>query len=174
MISSPVGRLLIEQEDDALIRIQMEGGKDFSSDELQYEQEEEQPLPAELRKTIAWLQSYFCKERPDPALLKLNPKGSNFARTVWEILLDIPYGETLTYRQVADEAARRLKKDRMSAQAVGTAIGKNPIPIIIPCHRVIGSGHRLGGYTPGIDKKAALLELEGINTDELKKQNSAR
>ena len=90
-----------------------------------------------------------------------------YKRQVWDILLEIPYGKVTTYGEVAKEAARRMGKESMSSQAVGGAVGHNPISVIIPCHRVIGSNGSLTGYAGGIDKKIALLELEGVDMSDM-------
>ena len=94
------------------------------------------------------------------AELPLAPQGNAFRQGVWEILCTIPYGEVITYGSIAKKMAVKLQKERMSSQAVGGAVGHNPISIIIPCHRVIGSSGSLTGYAGGIDKKVKLLELE--------------
>ena len=114
-----------------------------------------------------WLDDYAAGRRPDPGRLPLAPEGSPFARTVWEILLTVPYGETLTYGEVARRAAARLGKTRMAAQAVGQAVGANPIAIVIPCHRVMGAHGRLTGYGGGLARKVALLKHEGAATEHL-------
>ncbi len=93
--------------------------------------------------------------------------GGEFRRTVWELLCEIPYGELTTYGQIAREAAKRLQRESMSAQAVGGAVGHNPISIIIPCHRVVGTGGSLTGYAGGLDKKIWLLKHEGVKMDGL-------
>ena len=111
--------------------------------------------------TRRWLDAYFAGERPEPGELELRPKGSAFAREVWKLLLEIPYGQTVTYGQLAKELAQRRGLERMSAQAVGGAVGHNPISIIIPCHRVLGAKGQLTGYAGGLDVKRRLLELEG-------------
>jgi len=98
--------------------------------------------------------------------LKLEPKGTDFQLIVWEILSDIPYGETTTYGEISKNVAARLGRDRMSAQAVGGAIGHNPISVIVPCHRVVGANGSLTGYAGGIDKKKALLAHEQRGQDE--------
>ena len=110
------------------------------------------------------LDDYFAGRRPDPRKLPLAPAGSLFARTVWDILLEIPYGCTMTYGEVAAVAARKLGKTRMAAQAVGGAVGANPIAIIIPCHRVMGARGNLTGYGGGLALKMKLLELENVDT----------
>ena len=117
------------------------------------------PLFAE---TAQWLDLYFGGSVPD-FTPPLSPQGTSFRRKVWEILLGIPYGKTMTYGEIAAEIARAEGLSRMSAQAVGGAVGHNPIAIIIPCHRVIGADGSLTGYASGLDKKRFLLTLEGIN-----------
>ena len=100
--------------------------------------------------------------------MPLNPEGkSRFQKTVWEILLEIPYGKLSTYGKIARECAGALGAERMSAQAVGQAVGNNPISIIIPCHRVVGSDGNLTGYAGGLDIKMRLLEFEGIDMTKL-------
>ena len=109
-----------------------------------------------------WLDRYFAGERPDPMGLSLNPQGTAFRQRVWRILLEIPYGQTWTYGDIA----KRMEADsgkRMSAQAVGGAVGRNPIGIIIPCHRVMGAKGNLTGFGGGIDAKVKLLEHEGVD-----------
>lgn len=110
-----------------------------------------------------WLDRYFAGEKPDISELPLAPAGSAFRQEVWSLLREIPYGQTVTYGEIAKEIAARHGLEKMSAQAVGGAVGHNPIPIIIPCHRVVGSGGSLTGYAGGIEMKRRLLELEGIN-----------
>ena len=102
---------------------------------------------------------YFSGEEPK-FTPPLHPDGSTFRQAVWQILLQIPYGQTITYGEIARKMAELKNVSRMSAQAVGGAVGHNEISIIIPCHRVIGANGSLTGYAGGIDKKAALLELE--------------
>lgn len=109
----------------------------------------------------------FFRKRPEPSELPLAPIGGEFRRTVWELLCEIPYGELTTYGQIARDAAKRLHRESMSAQAVGGAVGHNPISIIIPCHRVVGTGGSLTGYAGGIDKKIWLLKHEGVKMDGL-------
>lgn len=113
-------------------------------------------------QTRRWLDLYFSGREPGftPAL---NPVGSAFRRAVWEILLKIPYGKTTTYGQIAREIAAARGLAKMSAQAVGGAVGHNEISIIIPCHRVVGTHGSLTGYAGGIDRKIKLLQLEGVD-----------
>ena len=111
-----------------------------------------------------WLDIYFAGEKPTKTL-PLLAKGSDFRKSVWNILCDIPYGEVISYGEIAKKIADKMSIDKMSAQAVGGAVGHNPISIIIPCHRVVGSNGSLTGYASGIDKKIKLLKLEKIDTN---------
>lgn len=111
------------------------------------------------RTAADWLERYFAGGKPSPDELPLNPQGTDFQRRVWRALLEIPYGETVTYGDIAKQLNCR------SAQAVGQAVGRNPVSVIIPCHRVIGAGGALTGYAGGLDKKRALLSLERENAD---------
>lgn len=118
-------------------------------------------------KTRDWLDSYFAGENPSADELDLSPSGSEFRKKVWDILLEIPYGQLTTYGDIAKQMAKSMNKPTMSAQAVGGAVGHNPISIIIPCHRVVGTGGSLTGYDGGINFKIKLLELEGADTSDL-------
>lgn len=122
------------------------------------EMERDDDAPA-LAQARAWLDRYFAGERPDPFELPLAPQGSDFRQRVWKILLESPYGETMTYGDIAHRLVAQ-SGGRMSAQAVGGAVGHNEISILIPCHRVVGATGSLTGYAGGIDKKVKLLELE--------------
>lgn len=113
--------------------------------------------------TKDWLARYFAGKRPSPQELPLAPQGGDFRQRVWHILAEIPYGEVTTYKTIAQQIARDTKCKKMSAQAVGGAVGHNPISIIIPCHRVVGSSGNLTGYAGGIDKKIKLLKHEGLD-----------
>jgi methylated-DNA-[protein]-cysteine S-methyltransferase len=110
-------------------------------------------------QTAVWLDAYFRGETPTAAV-PLALDGTAFQKQVWSILLDIPYGETRTYGSIAKEMAAALGKEKMSAQAVGQAVGRNPVSILVPCHRVVGAKGRLTGYAGGLEMKKALLELE--------------
>ena len=111
--------------------------------------------------TCRWLDIYFAGR--DPGFLpQLAPEGTPFRKEVWNLLLTIPYGETTSYGTLAAKIAFKLGKDKMSAQAIGSAVGHNPIPIIIPCHRVIAADGSMGGFSAGIERKAWLLRMEGI------------
>ena len=113
-----------------------------------------------LRLTEDWLDKYFIGK--DPGFFPpIKVSGNEFRKEVWEILLKIPYGKTWTYKEVGEELLKSGKYERVSNQAVGGAVGHNPISLIIPCHRVIGSDGSLRGYAGGLDVKRKLLELEG-------------
>ena len=113
------------------------------------------------QETVRWLDAYFRGEYPDPEPLPLAPAGTGFQQLIWRILLKIPRGSLRTYGEIAREAAVHLGQEKMSPQAVGQAVGSNPICIIIPCHRCVGAGGKLTGYAWGLEKKSALLRLEG-------------
>ena len=110
-----------------------------------------------------WLDRYFAGKQPAITDLPLAPTGSEFRQEVWRILCEIPYGKVTTYGQIAKEMAVRMGKERISSQAVGGAVGHNPISIIIPCHRVVGASGSLTGYSGGVAMKIQLLELEGVD-----------
>ena len=113
-----------------------------------------------------WLDRYFAGEVMLIGDLPLSLKGSHFRENVWKILCDIPYGKLVTYGDIAKEIAKITGKDKMSAQAVGSAVGNNPISIIVPCHRVVGANGKLTGYAGGLDLKIKLLELEDFTIDK--------
>ena len=110
------------------------------------------------REVRDWLDAYFRGERPDPRDLPLAPPGTDFQKAVWAELLAVPYGEARTYGNIA----RSLGRPR-GAQAVGQAVGRNPIGIIVPCHRILGTGDRLTGFAWGLEKKKWLLRHEGVD-----------
>ena len=120
-----------------------------------------------LNVTKSWLDRYFKGERPEISELSLAPIGNDFRQRIWNILCKIPYGKVCTYGDIAKIIAKEQGKTKMSAQAVGGAISHNPISIIIPCHRVVGSNGSLTGYAGGIENKIALLKHEGINIKKL-------
>ena len=123
---------------------------------------EEKKLPI-FDEAMRWLDIYFSGRRPD-FTPPLNLEGTAFRKEVWQQLLQIPYGQTTTYGELAAQLAAHRGLKQMSAQAVGGAVGHNPISIIVPCHRVVGTGGSLTGYAGGLAKKLALLKLEGIDT----------
>ena len=154
---SPLGNILIAADDIGLTGLWFEEQKYFAHGiDLSDSEEKENNI---LKETTKWLDLYFKGENP-PFTPKLHPMGSEFRKQVWGILLTIPYGQTVTYGEIAAKLAASMGLSHMSAQAVGGAVGHNRISIIIPCHRVVGTNGRLTGYAGGIDKKIALLELE--------------
>ncbi len=162
---SPVGRLTLSSDGAALTGLWLEGQKYFAAT-LPAGAAPEEDLPA-FAAARQWLDSYFAGERPDIEVLSLAPRGSEFQRMIWKLLREIPYGELTTYRELAAEAARRIGRGSMSAQAVGGAVAHNPISIIIPCHRVVGSGGSLTGYAGGVERKLWLFRHEGVDTERL-------
>lgn len=153
---SPIGNITMASDGEALTGLWFDGQKHFA---LYLDKEhEEKDLPV-FEKAKKWLDIYFSGKEPE-FQLPLKFTGSSFQNEVWEILYTIPYGQTKTYGEIAKELATRRGISRMSAQAVGGAVGKNEISIIVPCHRVVGSNGSLTGYAGGIDKKIELLKLE--------------
>lgn len=161
--ASPLGGITMASDGEALTGLWFDGQKYFT-DTLKKEHEEKKlPIFAETKK---WLDIYFSGNAPDfipPLLMKTTP----FRKSVWEILLTIPYGKTMTYGEIAKIIAERKEIEQMSAQAVGGAVGHNSISLVIPCHRVVGSNGNLTGYAGGIDKKVKLLELEKADMTRL-------
>ena len=153
---SPLGDILLAADETGLTGLWFEGEKYFANNLPQKHIRQETPI---LSETKRWLDIYFTGKEPD-FMPPLHPIGSGFRQAVWKLLLDIPYGQTTTYGQLARCLAVQMGRDHMSAQAVGGAVGHNEISIIIPCHRVVGSSGSLTGYAGGIDKKVKLLELE--------------
>ncbi|UQZ88172.1 cysteine methyltransferase [Deltaproteobacteria bacterium Smac51] len=163
--SSPLGLIMIAAEQDKLVGLWLEGQKYFAATASgSLVEKPDLPIFTTVRK---WLDDYFSGLKPAISDLPLAPKGGEFRRTVWDILCEIPYGELSTYGQIGKIAAARMNKASMSGQAVGGAVGHNPISIIIPCHRVVGSNGSLTGYAGGIEKKIKLLEHEGADMSGL-------
>ncbi len=156
--ASPLGSLLLAAEKDALTGLWLPGQKYYAAG-LSADAMEGPSLPA-LRAAAEWLDAYFAGERPEISALPLAPGGSDFQKLIWGLLREIPYGETTTYGALAAKAETHLGR-KTSARAVGAAVGRNPVSIIIPCHRVLGAGGNLTGYAGGLDKKEWLLRHEG-------------
>lgn len=163
--SSPLGRIMLASDGANIIGLWLEGQKYFAATMTEKTVEKEN-LPVFIAAK-SWLDRYFSGEKPAISELPLAPRGGEFRRTVWNILCQIPYGEVTTYGKIAKEIAGRMRKESMSGQAIGGAVGHNPISIIIPCHRVVGANGSLTGYAGGIDKKRRLLEHEGVDTSRL-------
>lgn len=155
---SPIGEILLAGDSLGLTGLWFQGQKYYALQLDQNHQEKEIPVFDQAKK---WLTIYFSGQKPDFDV-PLHFIGTEFQKQVWEILCTIPYGETRTYGEIAKELAGRRGLKQMSAQAVGGAVGHNGISILVPCHRVIGSNGSLTGYAGGLEKKRALLRLEGV------------
>ena len=154
--TSPLGEILLAADDVGLTGLWFEGEKYFARNLEKDHEEREIPL---FGKVKHWLDLYFSRKDPD-FTVPLHFTGTDFQNAVWEILCTIPYGRTMTYGEIAKQIAAKRGVPRMSAQAVGGAVGHNEISIIVPCHRVVGTNGSLTGYAGGIDKKVQLLTLE--------------
>ena len=153
---SPLGGITLASDGEYLTGLWFDGQKYFA-DTLSV-QHDEKDLDV-FRRTDNWLDIYFSGKEPN-FTPPLRMKGTEFRQEVWQILLTIPFGKTMTYGAIAKILADRRGTDSMSAQAVGGAIGHNPISLIIPCHRVLGTNGALTGYAGGLEKKARLLDME--------------
>ena len=158
---SPLGGILLAADEIGLTGLWFDGEKYFA-DGLDPEHTAQETLI--LREAKRWLDVYFSRQEPN-FTPPLHPIGSPFRQEVWELLLQIPYGQTTTYGALAKQLAEKYGLPRMSAQAVGGAVGHNEISIIIPCHRVVGTNGSLTGYAGGIDKKVKLLTLEKVDME---------
>jgi len=156
--ASPFGPITLASDGTSLVGLWFDGQKYFAATLEDAHKQKSLPVFEEARR---WLDIYFSGKEPD-FLPPLAPKATPFRKKVWDILLSIPYGQTMTYGEIAKAIARE-QSSRMSAQAVGGAVGHNPISIIVPCHRVVGTNGSLTGYADGIDKKVQLLTLEGVD-----------
>ncbi|MDR1311845.1 MAG: methylated-DNA--[protein]-cysteine S-methyltransferase [Burkholderiaceae bacterium] len=162
---SPVGLITLACDGDNLVGLWIEGQKYHGGtiSEAMIEKNN-MPIFTEAKK---WLNNYFSGEKPDISELPLAPVGGEFRQGVWGILCEIPYGEVITYGDIAKKMAAKMNKETMSSQAVGGAVGHNPLSIIIPCHRVVASNGSLTGYAGGVGTKAKLLEWEGTDMSSL-------
>lgn len=163
---SPLGEMLLIADEKHLMGLYFEkesAEADFCAVTKipDYSRERNDALPI-IRQTKKWLDAYFRGEKTDAGEIALRLEGTEFQKEVWNILLNIPYGKTVCYMDIAEQMARKRGLLRMSAQAVGGAVSKNPLSIIVPCHRVIGKNGRLTGYAAGLDRKERLLRLEGL------------
>lgn len=160
---SPIGTLTLACDGDGkyLVGLWMEGQK-YHGDSIPEAMVENNAIPL-FDTTKKWLDRYFAGEQPAISELPLAPIGGEFRHGVWDILCEIPYGEVITYGGIAKKMAAKMNKESMSCQAVGGAVGHNPISIIIPCHRVVGSNGSLTGFSGGVKIKTKLLELEGVD-----------
>lgn len=157
---SKIGLLYLISDGESLIGCYLEGQKYFPNNIDNYYLNEELSI---LAKSKDWLEKYFNGENPSIDEIPLNYIGTEFRKTVWEVLKDISYGELVTYKHIAKKIAKAKGLETMSAQAVGGAVGHNPLLIFIPCHRVIGVDGSLTGYAAGLENKRFLLNLESDN-----------
>jgi methylated-DNA-[protein]-cysteine S-methyltransferase len=157
-INSPIGTLTVSSDGTNITGLWIEGQTYFAKTLECGALEENLPIFERVRE---WLDIYFSGKKPDfmPSLM---PKGSSFQKSIWNALCDIPYGQTTTYGGIATEYQRTNGGKHTSARAVGSAVGHNPISILIPCHRVVGKNNDLTGYAGGLNRKQVLLKLEGI------------
>ena len=153
--ASPLGGMLLAADEQGLTGLWFDGAKYFAANLPEKREEKRTPI---LDEAARWLDLYFAGRQP-AFTPPLHLVGSAFRQRVWKRLLDIPYGQTVTYGALLGKG--------MSAQAVGGAVGHNPISIIVPCHRVVGADGSLTGYAGGIDKKIHLLALEGVDVGRL-------
>ena len=159
--TSPVGGITLASDGARLMGLWLEGQK-YHGGSIARELEKQDDV-AIFKTAREWLARYFGGEKPPISELELAPVGGDFRQEVWRILCEIPYGEVITYGDIARKMAAKRGLKTMSSQAVGGAVGHNPISIIIPCHRVVGANGSLTGYAGGLDKKVKLLELEGAD-----------
>ena len=162
LYSSPIGSLSLVADDHYLYGIWVQEQKHFERG-IGEDSLEEVKSHAILDQVIFYLDAYFKGEIQDLFQLSLAPIGTEFEKRVWTYLQGIPYGQTVTYGQIAQEL------QVLSAQAIGGAVGRNPWSILVPCHRVLGKGNRLTGYAAGVEKKAWLLEHEGADFKDTNK-----
>lgn len=157
--NSPLGSITMTSDGEALTGLMFDGQKYFT--DMSQEKCKPERIPV-FDETKRWLDIYFQGKCPDftpPLLFDTTP----FRRKVWELLLSVPYGKTVTYGELADIIAKDMGIRKMAAQAVGGAVGHNAVAIIVPCHRVVGADGSLTGYAGGVDKKLKLLTLEGTD-----------
>lgn len=159
---SPVGEILLAADEIGVVGVWFQEGKYYANCLDKENEPKETPIINGLKK---WLDIYFQGKEPG-FVPSLHMIGTPFQIEVWNILREIPYGTTTTYNEIAKKIAKNRGLERMSAQAVGTAVGKNNISLIVPCHRVVGTNNSLAGYAGGIDKKIKFLKLEGAYRDE--------
>lgn len=161
--NSPLGKITMASDGEALIGLWFEGQKYFKASIKGEGEKKSLPI---FDETIKWLDIYFSGKEPD-FTPKLLVTGTPFRKAVAEIMLTIPYGKTMTYGEIAKKIAKINGTEKMSAQAVGGAVGHNSISIIIPCHRVVGTNGSLTGYAGGTERKIELLKLEKVDMTNL-------
>ena len=164
LYASPVGCILLAANDNSLVGLWIDKQKYYYNLKDECIQNNNHPI---LVQTKEWLTRYFNKEKPKINELKLSLNGTDFQKKVWKILVGIPYGKTITYKDIAKQIIKETKVKNMSSQAIGNAVGHNPISIIIPCHRVVGTNGSLTGYAGGINIKKYLLKHENVEMSGL-------
>ena len=165
MYKSPVGMITLACDESNLVGLWLQGQKYFGSTVSDIiAANDDIPVFTAVKN---WLDRYFAGEAPTISEIPLRPTGGEFRQGVWRVLCGIPYGKIITYGDIAKQIAVKMNRASMSSQAVGGAVGHNPISIIIPCHRVVGSNGSLTGYAGGIGTKAKLLKLEGVDMSQL-------
>ena len=157
----PIGKLTVASNEENIVGLWLDGQKYYMDILKGKEYQEKETETIKLAKK--WLDKYFGKGKPEISELPIELIGSDFRKQIWKILSEIPYGKVITYRDIAKQIAEQKGIKTMSAQAVGGAVGHNPISVIIPCHRVVGTNGSLTGYAGGIKNKIKLLELEGVD-----------
>lgn len=162
---SPLGIITLASDGESLNGLWLDGQKYFLGTVKGELTEDDSILVFD--NTKEWLERYFAGKKPSASELPLAPIGGEFRQAVWKLLCEIPYGQVTTYGAIAKRVAEIMGRESMSGQAVGQAVGHNPISIIIPCHRVVGANGSLTGYAGGIEKKIKLLEHEGVDMEHL-------
>lgn len=160
--NSPIGQLTLISEGEYLTNLYIEGQIYYLDNRIKYLKKDNLEIFIQTKK---WLNMYFEGNIPN-IKLKIKLKGTPFQEEVWHILTTIPYGKIITYKDIANKIAKKKNIKIMSSQAVGRAVGNNPISIIIPCHRVIGTNGKLTGYNGGINLKRRLLNIENMHIDK--------
>jgi len=163
--TSPLGKITLACDGVNLVGLWFDGQKYFGAS-IPEKMTKNDGIPI-FTAAKKWLDKYFADKKPAISELPLAPVGSEFRQKIWKMLCEIPYGKVMSYGDIAKKMAVKMKKESMSGQAVGGAVGHNPISIIIPCHRVVGANGSLTGYAGGIDKKIKLLELERVDMSRL-------
>ena len=156
MIQTPLGEIRLRSDGKSLTGLWFVGQVNDAKNNCVIEMKDDLPIFGQVE---TWLESYFSGEQT-PIKIPLQPKGTMFQESVWKILQEIPYGETMTYGEIAQRIAKEKGVATYSAQAVGQAVGKNPISILVPCHRVLGKNGALTGYAGGVHRKEHLLRIE--------------
>lgn len=156
MIQTPLGEVRLRSDGKSLIGLWFVGQVNDAKEHSDIEIKDDLPIFGQVE---TWLESYFSGNQT-PIIFPLQPKGTMFQERVWKILQEIPYGETMTYGEIAQRITKEKGVATYSAQAVGQAVGKNPISLLIPCHRVLGKNGALTGYAGGVHRKEQLLRIE--------------